>query len=106
MDQLVLNIVGGLIVVVIAAWLGIGSKSERVVFVGGGNSKKKWWKKFIVFAWLMIVLGIILYGANAPTTGNAFLGAQMDVWGYLGLDLIGFGIIFLIIGKISLWVVG
>lgn len=100
--DLITNIVAGLIVAVIAAWLGIGAKSERVVFAHGGNSGKKRWKKVIILAWLMIVLGIVWYVPNAPP-GSPFSGAFLNGWAVWGFDFIGLGLILLVVAKIFLW---
>lgn len=58
------------------------------------TSKK--WKKAKLISWGVIILGIIITGSEQPVSSN-----NITLW--IGISLIGYGIIALIIGKIGAW---
>ncbi len=97
MEQLVIQIIGGLAVVAIAAWLGIGRSSVRIIH---STRPSKTWKRVILISWLMIIAGIYMFGSNKGTFINI---TANNIYAIIGLDLIGFGIIALIIGKVGHW---
>ncbi len=93
MSQLFINIIGGLIVVIIAAWLGIGGTTRVVVH---GNQSGKAGKWIIIISVVMILSGLFVIGKNpTPTTGIDFNNP--------GTLLVGYGIIFFIVGRIIAW---
>jgi CHASE2 domain-containing sensor protein len=75
MNQLITNIIGGLVV----------------------NKKWKW---VIAISWIMIIGGLGLFGANNGQLTNAQVNNTSAM---IGLDLFGIGIIVLVIGKIGSW---
>ncbi len=94
MEQLIITIVGGLAVLLIAGWLGIGGSPVRIIHAGRTSKKWKW---VILVSWLIIIVGIVIFlsnfpqgGFNSPLTGLGFL--------LVFLGLIGLGI-----GKIGSW---
>ncbi len=93
MSQLFINIIAGLVVVIIAALLGIGGTTKVVVH---GNRSGKAGKWIIIISVVMILSGLFVLGKNpTPTAGIDFNNP--------GTLLIGYGIIFFIVGRIVAW---
>lgn len=86
-----IQIVAGLIVIVIAGWLGLGGKTVTIQ----SNSTKKTGKKMILIAWVLIVLGLYLGGSTNWDLETAQAGA--------GVSSLVFGFLLLIIGRIVAW---
>src|SRR3989338_10366743 len=93
MSQLLIQIIGGVIVAVIAALFGIGGTTRVTVHSGVVRKTGKW---IIIISVLMIMGGIALL--NKQTAPN-------DIWKFNtpGSLLIGYGILFFIVGKIVAW---
>jgi len=95
MSNLFINVIGGLIVVIIATWLGIGG-STKVIVQSNGRIKKtgKW---IIIISVAMILSGLIWAGSNSPVQGGFDLNKTGTVH---GLTLTGYGALLFFIGKI------
>jgi hypothetical protein len=93
MKDLLFQIIGGLIVVLIAAWLGIGGTTKVVVHGGQVRKTGKW---IILISVAMILGGLSWHDKLAPTK-SIF---NFNDWGSL---LFGYGILFLIVGKVVAW---
>ncbi len=93
MNELIITIIGGLTVVLVASWLGIGGGTHRVV-VHGSNSKKtgKW---IIIIAVLMVLVGLSL---NAGTEEGVSLQKPTA-----GSVIAMYGVLFFIVGKVVAW---
>ncbi len=97
METLIVQVLSGLIVVAIAGWLGIGRSTVRVIT--GSRSTRKW-KWVILISWLMIIGGLYLFGANKGQFTNI---SANSIYAMMGLNLLGFGVIGLGIGKVGVW---
>ncbi len=100
METLIVQVLSGLIVVAIAGWLGIGRSTVRVIT---GARSTRTWKWVILISWLMIIGGLYLFGANKGQFTNI---SANNIYAMMGLDLLGFGIIGLGIGKVGAWLTG
>ena len=89
------NIIGGLIVIIVAGWLGFG-KSERVVIVHGGSASRKW-KWVITISWFIIIVGYCIFIQNFSN------GGWQNPWVGLGFCLAFLGFILLGVGKFFHW---
>jgi hypothetical protein len=98
MSELFITVVGGLIVLIFGAWLGLGGSTK--VRVEGGHKVKKTGKLLILISALMIIGGLAWAGSNAPAQG----GIDLYIPGMLyGVTLAGYGVLLLIVGKIVAW---
>lgn len=97
MKELLLQIIGGVIVAAIAAWFGIGG-TKRVVIHHTGRSRRtgKW---IILISVVMILGGLSWMGSSNPQGFNDWLKPPA----IYGFTLAGYGVIFLVIGKIVAW---
>lgn len=93
MNQLFINIIGGLVVVIVAAWFGIGGTTKVVVHGGRAGSAGKW---IIIISVVMVFAGLSWHDKIAPTR-NIFNFSDG------GSLLFGYGILFFIVGKIVAW---
>lgn len=96
MKEFFITVVGGLAVLMLASWFGLGGKSNRVVIVQNGKSNKKW-KWLIVFSIILMVVGFYQFSSNYPKGGF-----QNPMSGF-GFCLLFFGFILLCIGKFMVW---
>lgn len=96
MEQLIIQVAAGVIVLLIATWLGIGGSSVRVVRLQSGRNSRKW-KWTILVSWLMIIAGLYIFSLNFPVGGfsNPYAG--------MGFSLAFLGLIGLGIGKLGSW---
>jgi hypothetical protein len=85
MSQLLINIIGGLIVIIIAAVFGIGG-TTRVVVHGTRTGKTGKW--IIIISVLMILGGAALLGKEAPPGGGLSFNEP-------GTLLMEYGVLFL-----------
>jgi hypothetical protein len=98
MSQLLINVVAGLAVLILGAWLGLGGSTK--VRIEGGHKVKKTGKLLILISVLMIIGGLAWAGSNAPAQG----GVDLNIPGMLyGFTLAGYGALLLIVGKIVAW---
>ena len=98
MNQLVITVVGGLIVLILGAWFGLSGSTK--VRVEGGHKVKKTGKLLILISVLMILGGLAWAGSNAPAQG----GVDLNIPGMLyGFTLAGYGVLLFIVGKIVAW---
>lgn len=93
MNQLFINIIGGLAVAIIAAWFGIGGTTKVVVH---GSKVRKTGKWIILISVAMILGGLSWHGKLAPTK-SIFSFNDWGSW------LFGYGILFFIVGKVVAW---
>jgi hypothetical protein len=98
MSELIITVVGGLLVIVIASWFGLGGSTN--VTVHGGGRVKKTGKWIILISVAMILGGLAWAGSNSPTQGGFDFNHPGTVY---GMTLAGYGILFFIIGKIVAW---
>lgn len=96
MSDLLTNVVGGLIVALIASWLGFGGKTTKIV-VAYGQKRSKVWKWFKIVAVIAMVAGYYIFFSNYSKGGfqNPTVG--------LGFCLFFLGLILLGIGKFGAW---
>ncbi|HTX87122.1 MAG TPA: hypothetical protein VMC41_03615 [Candidatus Nanoarchaeia archaeon] len=110
MNNLIVNIIGGVIVAVLVSWLGIGrGRSSDVPGTSRGRSStiviqspkaRKTGKWIIIISVILIIWGIMLFGNSASQGAAINLSKPNAIYG-LGLLEIG-GVLF-IIGKIIAW---
>ena len=98
MSQLLITVIGGLIVLILAAWLGIGGSTR--VKVEGGHKVRKTGKLIIFISVLMILGGLAWAGSNAPAQGGIDLSRSGMLYGF---TLAGYGVLFFFVGKIVAW---
>jgi len=98
MSDLIITIIGGLVVIVIASWFGLGGNTK--VTVHGGGRVKKTGKWIILISIAMIIGGLAWAGSNSPAQGGFDFSQPGTVY---GLTLAGYGVLFFIIGKIVAW---
>lgn len=91
MNDLVVQIVAGLIVILIAGWLGLGGKTITIQ----SNTTKKTGKKMILIAWVLIFLGLYLGGSGNWDLETVKAGA--------GASSLILGFLLLIFGRIVAW---
>lgn len=96
MSSLFIQIIAGLIVVVLAAWFGIGG-TTRVVVHGGRTRKTGKW--IILISVAMIFGGLSWMGSTNPQGLSDWLKPPA----VYGFTLAGYGVIFLVIGKVVAW---
>jgi len=98
MEQLIITVVGGLLVLAIASWFGFGG-STKVTVHGGGKAKKtgKW---IIIISVAMVLGGLAWAGSNAPAGGGVDFSRPTTIY---GLTLAGYGLLFFFVGKIIAW---
>lgn len=94
MSDLMIQIAAGLIVILIAGWLGLGGKTITIQ----SSSTKKTGKKMILVAWVLIILGLYLGAGANWDTETARAGA--------GISSLGFGFLLLIVGRVVAWYQG
>ena len=98
MSELFITVVGGLVVLILGTWLGLGGSTK--VRVEEGHKVKKTGKLLILISVLMIIGGLSWAGSNAPAQG----GIDLHIPGMLyGVTLAGYGVLLLIVGKIVAW---
>lgn len=98
MDQLLLQVLAGLIVIIVGAWWGIGGSTK--VVIQGNRKVKKTGKWMIIIAVAMILIGLTMLKKGDPTK-----------WGYdmtnpstlYGVTLAGYGFLLLLVGKVVTW---
>lgn len=97
MEQLIIQIIGGVIVAVIATWLGIG-KSHKVIIHHAGPTRRtgKW---IILISILMIFGGLAWMSNGYPQNFSGWIKPP-TVYGF---TLASYGVIFFIIGKVVAW---
>lgn len=93
MNQLLINVIGGVAVIIIAALFGIGGTTRVVVH---GTHARKTGKWIIIISVVMILVGASLAGKNPSHTG----GLNFNDPGTL---LMGYGVLFFVVGKIVAW---
>ncbi len=98
MQNLIITVIGGLLVVVIASWFGLGGNTK--VTVQGGGKVKKTGKWIILISVAMIFGGLAWAGSNSPAQGGFDFNQPSTVY---GLTLAGYGILFFVIGKVVAW---
>lgn len=91
MSDLAIQIVAGLIVILIAGWLGLGGKTVTIQ----SNTTKKTGKKMILISWVLIILGLYLGGSANWDLETAKAGA--------GASSLILGFLLLIVGRIVVW---
>lgn len=92
MSDLLIQIIAGVIVAIIASFIGIGYK---VRISHGSSSSPKTGKKVMIFSALVIFIGAML-GDQA--------GWDMNVTqSVIGATIVGYGVLFFFIGKIIAW---
>jgi hypothetical protein len=89
LTQLFITIVGGLAVIILGTWFGIGGTTKVVV---QGSKVKKTGKWIIIFSILIILGGLTWAGSNS--------GPNVKIY---GLTLAGYGVLFYSVGKIVAW---
>lgn len=93
MSQLFINIIGGLVVVIIAALFGIGGTTKVVVH---GNRSGKAGKWIIIISLVMVFAGLSWHAKIAPTKSIFDFNDG-------GSLLFSYGILFFIVGKVVAW---
>ncbi|TSC59600.1 MAG: hypothetical protein LiPW15_620 [Parcubacteria group bacterium LiPW_15] len=97
MDQLFIQIVGGLIVAALAAWFGFGG-TKRVIIHRAGPRRRT--GKWIILISVPMIFGGLAWMGNSNPQG-------FDDWikppAVYGFTLAGYGVIFFVIGKIVAW---
>lgn len=96
MDQLLITIIGGVIVAIIATWLGI-SGSTRVVIEGTHVRKTGKW---IILISAVMIFGGLIWMVNSNPQGLNDCVRPPAVYGF---TLAGYGLIFFMIGKVVAW---
>jgi hypothetical protein len=101
MGQYIGEVIAGVTVAAIVAWLGLG-QSTRVVHVHGGTSHSpvKKWKWCMAIGVAMILAG--LAWAGSITAGSRESGLT-DPAGAPGLSLASLGLLFFLVGKFFVW---
>ena len=89
MVQFLTQIIGGLIIVLITAFFGIGGTKHVTVH---GSSVRKTGKWIIIFSVIMIFGGLAWAGSNS--------GPNVKLYGY---TLAGYGLLAYIVGRIVAW---
>src|SRR5882672_1960525 len=98
MSELFVQIIGGLIVAILAFFFGISGNRTKVVVQGTRVRKTGKWIIFISV--LMILGGLTWAGSGSPSQGGFDFNKPATIY---GLTLAGYGFIFLIVGKIVAW---
>lgn len=92
MNQLIINVIGGVIVGIILTIVGVNRKSKVIV---RGTRIRRTGKWIIIFSTIAILLGLIW----ASKSGYSFDKPQT----LYGFTLSAYGVIGLVIGKIVAW---
>lgn len=92
MSDLLIQIVAGIIVAIIASFIGIGYK---VRISHSSSASPKTGKRIMIFSALAIFTGAILGGQSGWDMGTT--------QGVIGATLAGYGVLFFFIGKIVAW---
>ena len=91
MSDLMIQIAAGLVVIVIAGWLGLGGRTVTIQSSG----TRKTGKKMILVAWVLIILGLYLGAGANWNLETAKAGA--------GASSLALGFLLLIVGRIVAW---
>lgn len=96
MDQLLIQVLGGVIVAIIAGWFGVGGTTRVVVH---GTKVRRTGKWIIIISVVMIFIGLAWMGNGHPQS--------MDDWfkppTVYGFTLALYGLLFFFIGKVVAW---
>lgn len=98
MSSLIITVVGGLLVIIIASWFGLGGNTK--VTVHGGGKVKKTGKWIIIISVVMILGGLVWAGSGSPAQGGLDFNKPVTLY---GLTLAGYGLIFFFVGKVVAW---
>ncbi|MFA5935068.1 MAG: hypothetical protein WC827_04240 [Candidatus Paceibacterota bacterium] len=101
MSQLLIDIIGGLAVVIIAAWFGLGVSTK--ITIQGGHKVKRTGKWIIIISVIMFFVGISLCKKGDST-----------LWGYdmsnpstvCGVTIMLYSVLFFFVGKTITWFQG
>ncbi len=94
MSNLISTIIGGVIVAVIVAIMGINTNK---VVISHGEKKKKTGRWIIFFSWCAIFGGLAWAGNSASQHGGIDLNTPQTLY---GLTLAGYGLLSLFVGNI------
>ncbi len=96
--ELLITVVGGLLVTIIAAWLGLGG-TTKVTIRGGGKIKKtgKW---IILISVVMFFVGLSLCRKSDPTQWGFDLNIPSTLY---GVTIILYSGLFFLVGKVVAW---
>ena len=97
MEQLIYTVIGGVLVTLITAKLGIEGTKRVVV---NGSPVRKTGKWIIVFSVIMMIGGLAWAGSNSPTQGGFDFSKPGTIY---GLTLASYGVLAFIIGRIVAW---
>lgn len=97
MDQLFLQILGGVLVLVIGAWLGVGGTTKVIVYGQRARKSGKW---LIIISVAMIVGGLMLCRKADPSQWGYDLNDPHTVY---GLTLISYGALLYFVGRVVAW---
>jgi hypothetical protein len=97
MNELLISVVGGLLVIIIAATFGLGG--TKVTVQGGGRIKKtgKW---IIIISVVMFLFGLSLLKKNDPTQWGFDLNIPSTLY---GVTIMLYSGLFFVVGKIIAW---
>ena len=96
MKDLFIQVASGLIVLLIAGFLGLGAKTIKVMSGHSSRPTKKW-KWLIIIGWIMVFGGLALFGSHSAVTKQIYPFADT------GFQTALLGVIVLGIGKVGLW---
>ncbi len=91
------SVSSGVLVAIVVAVFGLGTVTVRIVS-GPAKQASKIGDRLIGAAWIMMILGAVLFGSHQGQFVN--LGAN-DIYAMLGADLMGLSIFFWCAGKLS-----
>lgn len=89
MSEYISQIIIGLIVTIIATWIGIGKGKTTIVHANGADVKKTG-KRIMILSVIAIIGGIFLLGSN-PDMSNK------DVKFWISIALMGWGAFFFLL---------
>lgn len=92
MPDFLIQVIAGIIVAIIASFIGIGYK---VRISHSSDSSRKTGKKIMIFSGLAIFTGVILGGQSGWD-----MGTKQSV---IGATMAGYGVLFFFIGKVIAW---
>jgi hypothetical protein len=98
MSQLLISVVGGLLVVIIAAIFGLGGTTK--VTVHGGGRIKKTGKWIIIISVVMFFIGLSLCKKSDPTQWGFDLNIPSTLY---GVTIMLYSGLFFFVGKIVAW---
>jgi hypothetical protein len=98
MSDFLSSVGSGVLTAIIVAALGISGGATVIVVTGSSRGRAKLGDRLIGTAWIMLIVGLILFGANNGQFTNL---AADNVWAMLGADLMGFSIFFWCGGKLA-----